>query len=87
MEDYIYIILFIGWMCFTQYIYCSSKEKQEQLKSNLHSLPPAVPDTIMDETSQRSVLKDIFRDFYDEGTEEASVSEPFMVKVKRNHRI
>lgn len=82
MEDYIYIILFIGWIAYSIFI-AAQKKKQEQLKKQSTPLPPSVPDTIMDETPQRSVLKDIFRDFYDEGTEEVSVPEPFMVKVKR----
>ncbi|MGB4204829.1 MAG: hypothetical protein WBJ84_04330 [Bacteroidales bacterium] len=82
MDDYIYIILFIGWIAYSIFM-AAQKKKQEQLKKQSAPLPPPIPETTIDESPQRSVFEEIFKDFYDEDPEEVIVPEPFMVKVER----
>lgn len=82
MDDYIYIIIFIGWIAYSIFM-AAQKKKQEQLKKQSKPLPPPIPETIMDEAPQSSVFEEIFKGFYDEDPEEVIPPKPFMVNVKR----
>ncbi len=86
MDDFIYVLLFIGWIAYSIFS-AIQKKKQKELKKKPSPEPYSASEESVPENPARKVLEEIFGEGHFEESEETFEPEPVYEEVERRPTI